>query len=295
MASLKAKSIKNNISNIGNNFSNSLMSEIKNQRNDNVLVNKLVKAPEDIHWFEPLSEEKFLELKLSIEKNGLLNPVIVWEQLDGTYIILAGHNRVRAYKDLQESTKDIIYNTIPAIIFPYESLKDNPEKIKAIIIETNIINRNQFTIKERINTVMYRMYMYKNYKDGQGRGIEELAQEMGLKKSAIYDDCKIGNKLIPEMLEYYYRNKINRKTALQLTRLEPEVQKYLIDFHSDKITTKCLYNMPEDVATEEDIKEYLENSEVPKTIKRIEVQIPEEYIEEYNQMVREWLEKKGIR
>ena len=58
-------------------------------------LDKLKAAPKEWNFYVPLNDNKMSELIESIIDNGLLNPIIVWEN-DNDYMILAGHNRVKA-------------------------------------------------------------------------------------------------------------------------------------------------------------------------------------------------------
>ena len=70
-------------------------------------INKLVEFKE--HPFKPQKGDEFQELVKSIHENGLFSPIIVRPKGNGTYEILAGHNRVNACKILT-------YRTIPCIV-----------------------------------------------------------------------------------------------------------------------------------------------------------------------------------
>jgi ParB family chromosome partitioning protein len=61
-------------------------------------LDKLKEAPSDWNFYSPLSEKKMEELIESIKSNGLLHPLVVWEQDDGNYIVLSGHNRLEPLK-----------------------------------------------------------------------------------------------------------------------------------------------------------------------------------------------------
>ncbi len=80
------------------------------------------------HIFSAITQNKFEELKESIFRSGILMPIIVRKKGD-RYEIIAGHNRVRACKEL-----NIL--TIPAIIKDYDD-----DMAELIMIETNLAQR----------------------------------------------------------------------------------------------------------------------------------------------------------
>ncbi|WP_253958990.1 ParB/RepB/Spo0J family partition protein [Paraburkholderia fungorum] len=51
-----------------------------------------------------LTDEQFLELKSNLEKHPLTTPILVRALSNGTYEIVAGHNRVTAYRELGRKT-----------------------------------------------------------------------------------------------------------------------------------------------------------------------------------------------
>ena len=61
------------------------------------------------HPFKVECDEKMIELKDSIEKFGIINPLIVRPMKDGSYEIISGHRRKYAAEQLG-------YEKVPAIV-----------------------------------------------------------------------------------------------------------------------------------------------------------------------------------
>ena len=87
--------------------------------------------------FKVYSNDEMKELKDSIERIGLQNPIIVRRLENNKYEILAGHNRARAFKELGKEK-------IPAII---QDVDDDTAQM--IMIDTNIVQRQNMTTMER--------------------------------------------------------------------------------------------------------------------------------------------------
>jgi ParB family chromosome partitioning protein len=69
--------------------------------------------------------DTFQILKKSIESEGLMSPILVLSHKD-KYIVLSGHRRVKAFKELYASTRDDQYLEIPSKVFYIkETFKDN--------------------------------------------------------------------------------------------------------------------------------------------------------------------------
>lgn len=255
-------------------------------------ADKLVPAPNDMNFFEQLAPEKELELRMSIANRGIIEPLHIWDKNDGTYMILAGHNRANIVKKLYGDTNDEKYLKVPAIVYPYEELNGKEELMREIIIETNCLGRDKFSVKERVQLIIYKINKFKTQKDDKGRNILSLGQELGINKSTIYDDYTIGTKLIPEMLEYYYNNKIRRKTAIVIAKFDHHIQKWIVDEYPNKISDTYLGKVPKGVNTKDALEKYF-NREISKR-KIMQTEIPEEYMDEFNKMVEEWKKSKGI-
>lgn len=80
------------------------------------------------HIFSAITQNKFEELKESINRSGVLSPIIVRKKND-RYEIISGHNRARCCKELGIAE-------IPAIIKKYDD-----DMAELIMIETNLAQR----------------------------------------------------------------------------------------------------------------------------------------------------------
>lgn len=67
---------------------------INNEMISEIDINKLHQFKD--HPFSVVDNEKMLELAKSIEKNGILSPILVRPLEDGEYEIISGHRRRRA-------------------------------------------------------------------------------------------------------------------------------------------------------------------------------------------------------
>lgn len=86
--------------------------------------------PFESHPFKVLDDEKMVETKESIEKYGVLMPIIARPKVDGGYEIISGHRRKRACELLG-------IETIPTIV---RDLDDEESTI--IMVDSNIQREN---------------------------------------------------------------------------------------------------------------------------------------------------------
>ena len=116
------------------------------------------------------NEEKLDELKESIEKNGLLQPIIVKKAVKGYYII-AGERRYRAFELLGKKE-------IPAII---KEMTDEEMMIFAVLEN---LQREDLSALEESES-------YKNLMDKMSLTQEELAKKLGKSRPYIANSLRL--------------------------------------------------------------------------------------------------------
>lgn len=88
------------------------------------------------HIFSRLPDNKFLELKESIKRNGVLSPIIVRKK-DSRYEIISGHNRVNCCRELE-------LKEVPCIVKDYSD-----DVAELVMIETNLTQREDILLCEK--------------------------------------------------------------------------------------------------------------------------------------------------
>ena len=116
------------------------------------------------------NEEKLNELKESIEKNGLLQPIIVKKAVKGYYII-AGERRYRAFELLDRKE-------IPAII---KEMTDEEMMVFAVLEN---LHREDLSALEESES-------YKNLMDKMSLTQEELAKKLGKSRPYIANSLRL--------------------------------------------------------------------------------------------------------
>ena len=116
------------------------------------------------------NEEKLNELKESIEKNGLLQPIIVKKAVKGYYII-AGERRYRAFELLGRKE-------IPAII---KAMTDEEMMVFAVLEN---LQREDLSALEESES-------YKNLMDKMSLTQEELAKKLGKSRPYIANSLRL--------------------------------------------------------------------------------------------------------
>lgn len=199
--------------------------------------------------FQPrirFDEEKLEELADSINKYGVIQPVVV-RPIGSKFEIIAGERRYKASKLANKST-------IPAIIVNLSD-KDSEE----IALLENIQRQQLSPIEEAVS--------YKRILDMGYITQEELARKLGKAQSTIANKIRLLN-LDDEVQSYLLNNKISERHARSLLRI-PDKEKQVQMLHrivEERLTVK---------QTDKEIEKLKSETEIEnREIKPITIDIP---------------------
>ena len=148
-------------------------------------------------------EQALKELSDSIRKHGVIMPIVVNDNKDGTYMIIAGERRFRA-------TKLAGLNSIPVVIRNYSA-----REITAISLIENL-QREDLNPIEAATAMKQLMVDYKLTQD-------ELAERIGKSRPAIANTLRLLN-LCPEVIELVAEGKLSAGHARTIVPLPAEDQ-----------------------------------------------------------------------
>ncbi len=180
------------------------------------------------HPFKVIDDEKMKELKTSIRMNGILTPVIVRPVGDHQYEMISGHRRMFAAKANGLSA-------IPAFI---KELSDDDATI--IMVDANL-QREEFLPSEK--AFAYKMKLEAIKHQGKstrtssqfGRKLEAaeiVAESVGESKNQVHRFVRLTD-LIPELLELVDQKKLPIMTAVDISYINQQIQKYLYEYIED--------------------------------------------------------------
>ncbi len=207
-----------------------------NQPVSALALDKLSPSPKEWNFYSPLPDGKFIELIDSIQRSGLLHPIVVWRQANGELTVLSGHNRLRAYKALYKNTGDAKYSTIPATVL--ENL--TPDQAREIVIDSNWVQRN-LTPSEKARSI-YQKYMIAGRKARSANGTrvsnyDLIAKAYNLSGRQIARYIRLGS--LDEGLQALVdEGRLSLSFAITLANFSPELQKYLAEHHADDLKKK---------------------------------------------------------
>ncbi len=156
-------------------------------------------------------EQALKELADSISEHGVIQPIVVNDNGDGTYMIIAGERRYRACKLAGRAT-------IPVVIRKYSE-----REIKEISLIENL-QREDLNPIEAASAMKQLMNDYKLTQD-------ELAERIGKSRPAIANTLRLLN-LCPEVMSLVAEGKLSAGHARTIVLLSAEDQ---IKFAEDAI------------------------------------------------------------
>ena len=177
------------------------------------------------HPFQVKDDKEMHLLKESIEKYGILNPLIVRPIPDGVYEIISGHRRKYAAEKLG-------YRKVPVII----RVMDEDDSI-INMVDSNL-HRERISYSEKAfayklkNDVLKRKAGRKksqvDHKTPRKRTIEIISEDCGDSPKQVQRYISL-TRLIPEMLQKLDDDIISFSPAVEISALKEDEQKELLE------------------------------------------------------------------
>ena len=189
------------------------------------------------HPFKVVDDEEMDELVESIEKNGILVPVLVRPDVNNSYEMIAGHRRMHA-------AIKIGLKTIPAIV---RDLDDDEAII--VMVDSNIQRKKllpsekAFAYKMKLEAMKHRVGRKSKENVSQlgthYRADSELANELGESRNTIRRFIRL-TELIPELLEYVDKKRLPFTSGVDISYLDKEIQKWIFEYIKENGAVKSV-------------------------------------------------------
>lgn len=189
------------------------------------------------HPFKVVDDEEMDELVESIEKNGILVPVLVRPDVNNSYEMIAGHRRMHA-------AIRIGLKTIPAIV---RDLDDDEAII--VMVDSNIQRKKllpsekAFAYKMKLEAMKHRVGRKSKENVSQlgthYRADSELANELGESRNTIRRFIRL-TELIPELLEYVDKKRLPFTSGVDISYLDKEIQKWIFEYIKENGAVKSV-------------------------------------------------------
>jgi len=183
--------------------------------------------PFENHPFKVLDDEKMDELVESIKANGILTPVIVRPDDEGTYEMISGHRRLHAAKKAG-------LRKVPAIIKEVTDDEATIMMVDANVQREEILpSEKAFAYKMRYDAMRRQGGRpSKNNSSQVGRDFQTdvvLAKEVGESRNQVHRFMKLTD-LIPDLLDLVDEKKIPLMTAVEISFLSKQVQQWTYEY-----------------------------------------------------------------
>ena len=258
-------------------------------------VYEMQPAPESWNRYPLLKgdqPDRYLELKMAIYEKGVLNPLALWEH-DGQLVILAGHNRQAICKEIiaecqgESGFDENKFKYPPCIVYGEDEITQ--EQAVDIINDTNLYRDfSKLPNKVKIQITKERMEVYKRRRYAKGERIDQLARDLGLEKTAVYENLSIYEKVIKPLQELYYNEKLTRKAILRLVFFDTDTQQWIYDTYEGRINEAKAKALKKNMGRS-DISRVFEQE--GRGVKRVTVEVPEDRVDEFRKMFSEWLQR----
>lgn len=202
--------------------------EIKREKVRVIPLNLIDDFPD--HPFQVKDDESMEQLVKSIEMNGVLNPVIARKKENERYELISVHRRKHACERLGIELIPIIVREMSRDEAIIEMVDSNlqrehilpSEKAKAYKMKMDALKRRVGRpSKENCTPVEHNF-------DGK-RTVQIIGEENGESKEQVRRYIRL-NELTPELLEFVDEGKIGMRPAVELSYLQEEEMRDLVDY-----------------------------------------------------------------
>ena len=177
------------------------------------------------HPYKVRDDEDMMQLVTSIRERGVITPATVRQKEDGRYELISGHRRKRA-------SEIAGFGTLRC-----EVVELDRDEATILMVESNL-QRSQILPSEKAFAYKMRLEAMKRKagrpsKDnlvpvGQNYSREQLSEQTGESQTQIQRIIRL-TELVPELLEFVDEGKIKMRPAVELSYLNEECQRDVVD------------------------------------------------------------------
>ena len=180
--------------------------------------------PFENHPFKVVDDEKMEELVESIKANGVLTPVLLRPDDEGTYEMISGHRRLHAAKKAG-------LLRIPALVKEMTN-----DEATIAMVDANV-QREEILPSERAFSLKMKMDAMKHQGKStlstewtkSGRTGDDIGQAEGLAKSQVHKYIRL-TELIPKLLDMVDEKRLALSVAVELSYFNKNVQQWLYEY-----------------------------------------------------------------
>lgn len=185
--------------------------------------------PFENHPFKVLDDDKMEDLVQSIKDNGVLTPVLLRPDDEGTYEMISGHRRMHAAK-----LAGLV--TIPAIIKPMTNDEATIAMVDANVQREEILpSERAFSLKMKMDALRRQgsredlTSRHDVEKFRESWSSETVGKSMGMGGRQVQRYIRL-TELIPEILDYVDRKRLSMVLGIEISYFNKELQKWLYEY-----------------------------------------------------------------
>lgn len=182
--------------------------------------------PFENHPFKVLDDEKMEELVESIKVNGVLAPVLLRPDDEGTYEMISGHRRLKAAKKAG-------LRKIPSIIKEMTDDEATITMVDANIQREEVLpSEKAYAFKMKLDAMKRqgtRNDLTSSPNGTKFRADEELAEQIGSSRMQIHRFVRL-TELMPKLLDMVDAKYLALAMAVEISYLNKNVQQWLYEY-----------------------------------------------------------------
>ncbi|QEH70612.1 ParB/RepB/Spo0J family partition protein [Cellulosilyticum sp. WCF-2] len=182
--------------------------------------------PFENHPFKVIDDEKMDELVESIKTNGLLTPVLVRPDDEGTYEMISGHRRLHAAK------RAGLFR-IPAIVKEMTNDEATIAMVDANVQREEILaSERAFSLKMKMDAMNHRgkrTDLTLSHEETKFHTAEKIGEAEGLGRAQVHRYIRL-TELIPKLLDMVDEKRLALSVAVELSYMNKNVQQWIYEF-----------------------------------------------------------------
>lgn len=218
----------------------------------NIQVEKLISNPFQDN--DETNRASLHFLKQSLKENGQITPIVVSENEDGMYTIIAGHRRVEAFKELNKEGY-AAFGSISAVLLDSNYMKDSSQENRnaSAVLEDNLYNAaptfemivsNIELILDNVKTLSREEYENimgisqgdkKRFKINKAEFVYKSLEPLNIQNwtySSVKRYIKIIENGIDSVKTAFFEKKIPLESAAEISYIDKEKQAELLDIYN---------------------------------------------------------------
>ena len=182
--------------------------------------------PFENHPFKVIDDEKMDELVESIQNNGVLTPVLIRPDDEGTYEMISGHRRLHAAK-----RAGLI--KIPAVIKEMTNDEATIAMVDANVQREEILpSERAFSLKMKMDAMNHRgarSDLTLSLEETKFHSAEVVGQTEGIGRAQVHRYMRL-TELLPKLLDMVDEKRLALSVAVEISYLNKDIQQWLYEY-----------------------------------------------------------------